>query len=174
MLRRFSILALLAAAGFLMRAQGVTCSPTNPCNVVSVTSPAMAAAVTLNSVGVQTSGPGYSKIQKCIGTATQCAASTLGTSVWTTLSGGASSGCPAGTAGVSCTMAQTAATVSFADLAAYSQTVNYAITLTWTGAQGGVASSPILCSGTMPAPAAGAPPAPTATVAAKTSGTYSN
>ena len=129
----------------------------------------MAATVTTNGAGVETAAPGYATIWRCMGTSTTCAASTMGTSVWTALGPGT----PAVNA-ANGTVAQTAPAGQFYDQTiAYNTTYNYYVTASWTG---GATSTPSaifqVAVGAAPLQTPGAPTSPAGVVV--TSGTFTN
>jgi len=113
-----------------------SCTPTTPCVAVSWTNSTMAATVTTNAAGVETSGPGTAAVYRCVGTSATCTAAALvgylasptTASVWSALT---------------TTLAQTATAATYYDQSIpYGQTLNYALTNTWSGTQGGLASAP--------------------------------
>jgi hypothetical protein len=129
------VMLMIVGASVHARAQ---CSVSSPCFDLSWSNASMAATVATSAAGVETAGPGTAAVYRCIGAAGVCSAASL-----------AASGCSSGTcvAGspwsiLSNTIAQVAPAATYRDPAiGYNETLNYAVTDTWTGAQGGVASS---------------------------------
>jgi hypothetical protein len=153
------ILVFLALSPVMAIAQ---CTIATPCVAVNWTNTSMAATLATNSAGVETSGPGTAAVYRCIGSASACSAASL------TASNCSSGTCAAGSPWsiLSNTIAQAAAAGNYTDPAiSYGETVNYAITNTWSGSQGGVASgySGIfqLAIGAAPSASPAAPATPT-------------
>jgi len=131
------------------------CSVATPCTQISWTNNSMAATVTTNSSGVEISGPGTASVWRCTGSATTCAASTWGTSVWVNQT--------------PTPISQTTTLSGYVDSAvSYGVTYSYIVTNSWTGGGTSGPSTPFVFA--MPAAPTTAPSIPSGvTVVLKTS-----
>lgn len=169
---RWSLIAIgwafLLAVTVHAQTSGI-CSAAAPCMNLTWQDASMSSTVTTSGTGVEISAPGYATIWRCTGSSSSCAASTIGTSVWSALGPGASA-----VNAANGTVAQTAASGQYYDQTiAYNTTYNYYVTATWTG---GATSAPSaifqVAVGAAPMQTPGIPLSPAGVVV--TSGSYTN
>ena len=153
-------LAIMALA-LAIPASAVTCSTTSPCVAVTNTNSSMAATVTTNSAGIETSGPGTVTFYRCEGAATSCTAAALTAFI--------ASPSTASVWSIVATGTQTASTRVDNDPEPYGVLLNYATQNSWTGGGTGPVSAIVTFQmGTAPT---SAPLAGTVTVVLATGGT---
>jgi hypothetical protein len=133
-----SVLSLTIFALVLPLQVHAACTVATPCMSLAWENPSMAPTLTLSTAGVETSGPGTAAVYRCIGAASVCSDGSLLSSLC--IKGTCISGSPWSI--LSNTIAQSSSDGAYLDPAiSYGETVNYAVSDTWSGSQGGAASA---------------------------------